>query len=91
MIENIILFKITMIVYKVIVYSEVPDFDCWASNNRFQINCLCIAVSRIYFNFVHQYLIFQGFYHQIIMLAFGYCLKSELAIYLYCIIGLVNR
>ena len=54
MIEHVVFLEVSRVIHKVIVYGEVSDLDCRARDNRFQIHCLIITGTRIYFIFVHH-------------------------------------
>lgn len=54
MIEHVVFLKVSRIIHKVIVDGKVPDLDCGARDNRFQLYCLIIIGTWIYFVLVHS-------------------------------------
>jgi len=54
MIKHIVFLKIARVVHKVIVNSEISDFDGRTGDNRFQIYRLIIIKTWIYFILLHN-------------------------------------
>ena len=54
MVEHVVFLEVSRIIYKIVVDGEVPDLDCRARDNRFQIHRLIIIGARINFILVHS-------------------------------------
>lgn len=69
MIKNIILFKLSGVIYKIVIHGKLTNGNAWVGDYTFQIDCFPIVCPRIYFvaRYIHGYHLILSLFVYILM------------------------